>query len=90
MVWFIPFILLVAAAWAIVGLLLAKWLKQAGHNRPIKTRHLEDRDIYGGGVGFGGHVGLGGAEREVGGMGRGRAERTVAMGGYGKGNVKGL
>lgn len=91
MPWFIPFLLLVAAAWAVVGILLAKWLKQAGHSKPLKSRHLDDREIYGGGVGFGRDVGLGGAERDLGAMGRGgEGERLVGLGSYGKGRVKGL
>lgn len=88
MAWFIPFILLVAVAWAVVGILLAKWLKQAGHSRPIKGRDLDDRDIYGGGVGFGRQVGLQGSSRDVGGMGTGG--RAIALGGFGEGRVKGV
>lgn len=95
MAWFIPLIFVLAAAWAVVGILLARWLKQAGHNKPFKSRHLEDRELYGGGVGFGRHVGLSGSEREVRGMGRagagvGTEERSVGLGGYGEGRVKGL
>ena len=88
MAWFIPFILLLAIAWGVVGILLAKWLKQAGHNKPLKGRHLEDSEVYGGGVGFGREVGLGGSEREMDGMARGGVKgRTVGMGGAEDGDV---
>lgn len=50
---FLPFLLVLAAAWAVVGILLARWLKQAGHNKPFKGKEWSSRDLYGGGVGFG-------------------------------------
>ncbi|KAJ4369586.1 hypothetical protein N0V83_005348 [Neocucurbitaria cava] len=50
---FLPFILIIAFAWAIVGILLARWLKQAGHARPWKGKEWEERELYGGGVGYG-------------------------------------
>ena len=92
----LPLLLLLAAFWALIGLLLARYFKQAGYQRPFsfKGRDLQDRDIYGGGVGFGREVGMGGRGRDVGGLGRsgngdeggsGRVE-----GGYGVGRVKGL
>jgi hypothetical protein len=93
MAWFIPFVLLLAGAWAVVGILLAKWIKQAGHNRPFNSRHLDDKEIYGGGVGFGREVGLGGSSRDVSGVGRAGPSaggRVVGLGGYGEGRVKGL
>jgi hypothetical protein len=89
MVFFVPFIFLLAAFWVLIGVMLAKWLKQAGHNRPINGRQLNEREIYGGGVGFGRQVGLGGSERDMEGMGRGKGGR-VGMNGYGAGRVKGL
>jgi hypothetical protein len=57
MAWFIPFLIIVAIAWAVVGVLLAKWLKQAGHARPFKRREFSGRNVYGGGVGFGSNIG---------------------------------
>lgn len=60
MAWFLPFLIIIAVAWTVVGILLAKWLKQAGHARPFKGRELSGRDVYGGGVGFGRDVGFGG------------------------------
>jgi hypothetical protein len=53
MPWFIPFLVIVALAWTAVGVLLAKWLKQAGHARPFSGRELSGRELFGGGVGFG-------------------------------------
>lgn len=50
---FTIFILVLASAWATIGLLLAKWLKQSGHARPFTGRNWSDRELYGGGVGFG-------------------------------------
>ncbi|KAF2033532.1 hypothetical protein EK21DRAFT_58432 [Setomelanomma holmii] len=93
MVWFIPFLLLVAAAWAVVGILLARYLKQAGYNKPIKGRSLDASEIYGGGVGFGNQEGLqAGSSRDPEGMrvGRGGQGRPVMMGQYGGGRFKGL
>jgi hypothetical protein len=90
MIWFIPFILLVAAAWAAVGVLLAKYLKQAGYNKPLKGRHLDARDIYGGGVGFGRQAGLeASSSRDMTATTRGSG-RPMQMGQYGDGRVKGL
>jgi hypothetical protein len=90
MVWFVPLLLVLAVFWAVIGVMLAKWLKQAGHNRPIHGRQLHEREIYGGGVGFGREVGLSGSERGMEGLGRGKATGHVSLNGYGAGRVKGL
>jgi hypothetical protein len=89
MPWFTPFLVLLALAWAAVGILLAKWLKQAGHTRPFTRRELNGRELYGGGVGFGRTVGFEGVGREVLGAGPGGG-RAVEMGGFGGGRVKGI
>ncbi|RMZ67177.1 ubiquitin metalloprotease fusion [Pyrenophora seminiperda CCB06] len=52
-VFFVPLLILIASAWCVVGILLAKWLKQAGHARPFSGRRLSAREVYGGGGGVG-------------------------------------
>lgn len=82
---FIPFLLLLlAAAWALIGILLARWLKQAGHTKPFKGREWTGRELYGGGVGFGGAT-----QGSLGGRGGGR-ERADGLGGFGVGEKKGV
>ncbi|KAH8726057.1 hypothetical protein GQ44DRAFT_571347, partial [Phaeosphaeriaceae sp. PMI808] len=54
---FLPFVLILALVWAVVGILIAKWLKQAGHTKPLKFKGRE-RNLYGAGVGFGRNVGI--------------------------------
>lgn len=95
MPWFIPFILILALAWLVVGILIARWLKQAGHTKPFKGKQWTSRDIYGGGAGGGrtGYQGLGSAveDGDYGGRWEGGMERRpIVMGGYGRGGVKGL
>lgn len=81
---FTLFIILLAAFWAFIGVMLAKWLRQAGHAKPFKGRNI---DLYGGGNGYGRDKGLGAEEREV--RFGGTGGRVVGMG-YGEGRVKGL
>jgi glucokinase len=74
-----------AVFWAVIGLMIAKWLKQAGHTKPFEGRDIH---LYGGGTGYGRDAALQGrSEREVRGFGEGR---SVGLGGYGEGRVKGL
>jgi hypothetical protein len=76
---FIPFILLLACFWLVIGVLIAKWLKQAGHAKPFKGKDWQERQLYGAGVGFGGSAGAGVREN-----------RKVGLGQFGEGRVKGL
>ncbi|KAH5968401.1 hypothetical protein HBI87_050870 [Parastagonospora nodorum] len=87
---FIPLILLLAAFWAAIGVLLARWLKQAGYARPLKFTG-RDLNLYGAGTGFGRETGFEGRERMEGRVlaGQGRDVRGVS-GGWGGGRVKGL
>ncbi|EUC40129.1 hypothetical protein COCMIDRAFT_109601 [Bipolaris oryzae ATCC 44560] len=55
---FIPFVIFLAIAWAILGVLLAKWLKQAGYARPFRGREFTDTELYGSGVGVGSQRGI--------------------------------
>jgi hypothetical protein len=82
---FAVFAILLAVFWCTIGIMLAKWLKQAGHTKPFSGR---ERDIYGGAAGVGRSVELGGDGRgvELGGGGG----RYVGIGDYGEGRVKGL
>ena len=57
MSWVLPFVLILAAAWAAVGILLARWLKQAGHAKPFKGKAWTERELYGAGAGHGRDVG---------------------------------
>lgn len=82
MPFFVPLLILIASAWCAVGILLAKWLKQAGHARPFSGRELSDRDKYGGGVGFGRLGGIADGDRGEG--------RQVKLGEFGSGRVKGV
>jgi hypothetical protein len=75
---FIAFVIFLALAWAAVGVLLAKWLKQAGHARPFNVKGRE-RDVYGAGVGYGREVGLQGMGRDVSGFG-GDGGRRIGLG----------
>jgi hypothetical protein len=86
MAYFIVFALLVAATWAVIGVLLAKWLKQSGHARPFTGRAFSSQELYGGGVGYGRGAGFGGGA--VGGE-EGR-ERGVGVPVLGVGRVKGV
>lgn len=79
MEFFIPLLILIASAWCAVGILLAKWLKQAGHARPFSGRDRSGREVYGGGVGFGRMTS---GEREE--------RREVRLGEFGSGRVKGV
>lgn len=83
MSWFLPFILIVALVWAILGVLLARWLKQSGHARPFKGRNWDERELYGGGVGHGME------SRDVFG-GAAEGKRGIGLGEFGKGRFKGL
>ncbi|KAF1935772.1 hypothetical protein EJ02DRAFT_428115 [Clathrospora elynae] len=47
---FILFLVLIAAAWATIGIFLAKWLKQSGYARPFKGRDWDERQLYGAGL----------------------------------------
>ena len=91
MLWFL---LLVAAAWAAVGVLLARWLKQSGHARPFKRKEVSSRQIYGEGVGygreavFGGSVGDGDREERGARLGQGRGRDSGIV--EGEGRVKGF
>lgn len=76
---FIPLIIVLALAWTAVGVLLARWLKQAGHNRPFRGRDWQARDLYGGGVGHGKSV-----------FGGGREGGVRVLGSGGQGRVKGI
>jgi hypothetical protein len=81
---FIPLVLFLAAAWAVIGVLLAKWLKQAGYTRPFKGRQWRDSELYGDGVGFGRVKGVRGGVGERKGMpefGRGRVKGWGLEGG---------
>lgn len=84
--WFSLLIILVAAFWLVIGVMLAKWLKQAGHTKPFKGR---ETDVYGGGRGYGRETQLQGSEREFSGFVGGGA-RNIGLGGFGEGRVKGL
>lgn len=55
---FIAFVLFLAAAWAVLGIFLAKWLKQAGYARPFRGREFTDTELYGSGVGVGNQKGI--------------------------------
>jgi hypothetical protein len=84
---FILLILLLAIFWATIGIMLAKWLKQAGYTKPFKGR---DKDVYGAGTGYGREVGFnGGMGRDFTGVGVGSG-RVIELGGYGEGRIKGL
>lgn len=85
--WFSLLIILLAAFWLVIGVMLAKWLRQAGHTKPFKGR---DIDIYGAGRGYGRETQLQGSEREFGGFVGGGGGRDVRLGGFGEGRVKGL
>jgi hypothetical protein len=84
--WFSLLLVLIAAFWLVIGVMLAKWLKQAGHTKPFKGR---ETDIYGGGRGYGRETQLQGSEREFSGFGGGGG-RDIGLGGFGEGRVKGL
>jgi len=86
--YFVIFALLIAAAWATVGILLAKWLKQSGHARPFKGRNWDSRELYGGGSGYGRDLGLGGSSSQ--GRGQNGRERGVGIPLTGVGRVKGF
>ncbi|KAH7371954.1 hypothetical protein BKA66DRAFT_468921 [Pyrenochaeta sp. MPI-SDFR-AT-0127] len=98
MSWFIPFAIILAGVWAFVGILLARWLKQAGHTKPFKGKDWSETDLYGGGVGhgrdshqvFGRSVGeSSGRPVGLGQYGPGR-DAGIALGQFGKGRVKGM
>ncbi|EMD87348.1 hypothetical protein COCC4DRAFT_70806 [Bipolaris maydis ATCC 48331] len=55
---FIVFVLFLAVAWGILGIFLAKWLKQAGYARPFRGREFTDTELYGSGVGVGSQKGI--------------------------------
>jgi hypothetical protein len=83
---FAIFAILLALFWLTIGVMLAKWLKQAGHTKPFSGR---ERDIYGGAGGVGRSVELGGGSgREN--LNLGGGGRYVGIGEYGEGRVKGL
>lgn len=91
---FIPFVLGLAVFWLIIGIMLAKFLAQKFKGKPWKSTTVDSQYIYGnalqndrsntvhhGGYGYGGErVNVGG------GFGR----QDIAMGGYGRGRVKGM
>ncbi|CBX96967.1 predicted protein [Plenodomus lingam JN3] len=96
MSWFVPFVLVLALAWAAVGILLARWLKQAGYAKPLKGRDLSSRDLYGGGAGYGRMGDQGGLRGQVHGagsrvyVGGGWNGRTVGLGQFGNGGGRGV
>lgn len=80
MAWFLPLVLILAIVWGVLGILLARWLKQAGHNKPFKGKDWRANELYGGGAGHGRDV-FGGAEK---------GQRSIALGQFGGGRVKGV
>ncbi|KAH9882952.1 hypothetical protein J1614_000318 [Plenodomus biglobosus] len=91
--WFIIFVVILAMTWATIGVLLARWLKQAGHTKPFKGRELSSHDLYGGGSGYGredhrfSQAYSGDSQGYVGGR---QNMRPVGLGQFGKSGVKGL
>jgi hypothetical protein len=79
-------VLALALFWATIGVMLARWLKQAGYAKPLKFKGKE-LNLYGAGTGFGRRTEWG--ERDDGRV-LATGGRDVGIAGFGEGRVKGL
>jgi hypothetical protein len=84
---FTLFIIAIAVFWAGIGVMIARWLKQAGYNKPF-TFKGKNLNLYGGGQGFGARPEWN--ERDDGRILIHNGGRDVRMGMGGGGRVKGI
>jgi hypothetical protein len=84
---FTLFIIAIAVFWAAIGVMIARWLKQAGYNKPFAFEG-KNLNLYGGSQGFGARPEWN--ERDDGRILIHNGGREVRMGMGGSGRVKGI